>query len=251
MRVWCLTDGGTVFGSEVFPALDAEAAAARLAASGLTGIRTEFGAYVIAQPDGTADLVDTGCGAFMGAAGGALADRMRAIDVPPADIRNLIFTHLHPDHCGGAVIEGSRAFSPEAVFVHEAEIAHWQGGESPAAETLRAYDAQLAPVGGGAVLPGGFVTWALPGHTPGHMGLRIGPRFALTGDIVHSQALQLPDPGLGPIYDTDPVLAAASRRVALAEMARTRTPFSGSHNIAPWKVHRVVPEGAGYRPAPA
>lgn len=249
--VWCLTDGARTFPADVFPEIDEATREARLTAAGLSGIDTAFGAYLIEHPDGSRDLVDTGYGDRIGPDAGHLSAELDALGVAPGDIRSLIFTHLHGDHCGGAVVAGTRVFDPERVYLHPAEIVHWQGRDGPAAETLAAYADRIVPVEGGSSLPGGLVTWALPGHTPGHMGLRIGGHFALVGDILHSQALQLPDPGLCPVYDSDPVRATATRRMALAELARSGIPFSGSHNIAPWIVHRVVAEGMGYRAVPA
>jgi glyoxylase-like metal-dependent hydrolase (beta-lactamase superfamily II) len=249
IEIWCLQDGTTTFGDEVFPGLDADMRAARLAAAGLAGIDTAFNTYLLRHPDGAVDLVDAGCGTRFGPAAGLLPARLRALGVAPGDVRNLIFTHLHGDHCGGAVSDGVAAYPNAQVFVHRAEIGHYREDEA-AGVMLRAYQGRITALGDEGDLPGGLRIWALPGHSPGHIGLWIGEDFALVGDILHSFALQLPDPGLCPVYDHDPAQAATTRRAALAHLAETGAVWSGSHGIGPRFV-RAVAEGLGFRTEPA
>ena len=62
----------------------------------------------------------------------------------------------------------------------------------------------------------------VPGHTPGHGAVAItsgGEKFVYVTDIVHHAGIQLPHPDWHIAYDTDPVLAAKSRRALLTKIA--------------------------------
>ncbi|WP_425074626.1 MBL fold metallo-hydrolase [Sagittula sp. S175] len=241
VEVICLTDGGTVFGEEVFATLDADARAARLDKAGLDGIRSEFNAYVLRHAGGI-DLVDTGCGAHFGAKAGHLASLLAHLGIAEGDVGRVIYTHLHRDHVGGSMREGALVYPRAEVLLHAAEAAHWTEGLG--AEMLAASE-RVTTLKDGADLGHGIALWHLPGHTPGHCGLRIG-NLALVGDIVHSEALQLPEPGLSPVYDTDGAQAATTRRGALERIAREGLVWSGSHMLGPLKFARLAAVGEGF-----
>jgi glyoxylase-like metal-dependent hydrolase (beta-lactamase superfamily II) len=245
-EVFCLTDGGTDFGAEVFPAVAAPTLAARLAAAGDSTIRTQFNAFLIRQ-GGMLTLVDTGCGALFGAAGGQLPARLAALGVAPCDIGTLVFTHLHGDHCGGALLDGAPVFPKARVMLHPAEQAHWQERDAPAARVIAAYADRLQMVSDGQGVAPSVTVWDLPGHTPGHIGLRIGAGLVIVGDIFHSAALQLPDPEVATIYNVDADLARLTRLRALSEIAAKDLVFSGGHSVAPQSFARLLADGAGYR----
>lgn len=248
VEVICIEDGAKSFAPEVFPSLDPQDRAARLAAAGLTEIDTAFNCYVLRHPDGAVDLVDAGCGSRFGPIAGHLSAQLETLGIAAGDIRNLIFTHLHGDHCGGAMADGVAVFPNAQVFVHTADVAQFAG--ELGGEVLAAYAGRVTEIGAGAELPGGLSVWHLPGHTGGHCGLWIGTDFALVGDILHSFALQLPDPDLCPMYDSDPAQAVASRRGALDRLAETGAVFSGSHGIGP-RFLRVHADGTGFLTVPA
>ncbi|MBS0122650.1 MBL fold metallo-hydrolase [Thetidibacter halocola] len=250
IEVWCLEDGTKSFDAATFPALDDATRAARLAAAGLQTMDTAFNVYLLRHPDGAVDLVDAGCGTLFGAGAGHLPARMADLGVAAEHVRTLIFTHLHGDHCGGAVLDGKPAFPNAQVLVHPADIAHFGAGEGPASVMLNAYAGRITPMTDGHILPGGLRVWHLPGHTPGHCGLHIGDGFALVADILHSFAVQLPDPGLGPRFDVDAAQAAQSRRAALDWLADTGAVWSGSHGIGA-RFLRAQRDGRGFRTVPA
>ena len=125
----------------------------------------------------------------------------------------------------------------------------WRGQDKPGGQVLAVYD-RVRLVEDGADLGHGIRLWHLPGHTPGHCGLRIGSNLVLVGDIVHSEALQLPQPALRPMFDVDPAQAAASCTAALTEIADGGLVWSGSHMLGPDKFARLVRDGAGFRRQP-
>lgn len=248
-RITCLVDGGLTFGADVFPQVSGERQAELLAAAGLGGAETEFNAYVLRHDDGRVWLVDTGCGAGFGPAGGKMPERLAAMGIAPSDVSRLIYTHLHGDHCGGALVDGAPVYAAAEVVVHAREAAHWRGTEGLGAQVLTACGDALCCVEDDADLGDGIAVWALPGHTPGHMGLKIGEDLVLAGDIIHSEALQLPDPENATKYDVDGPLALASRRAALAEIADKGLVWAGSHMIGA-KFARLERDGSGYRKTP-
>ena len=108
----------------------------------------------------------------------------------------------------------------------------------------------MSTVADGQDIAPGITAWALPGHTAGHMGLRIGEDVVLCADILHSDALQLPDPSVASIYDDDPDQARVTRQHALAEIADRGLTFSGSHGSHMDKFRKLRRLGTGYEAIP-
>jgi len=244
VTLFCLTDGGTTFGPEVFPNVTDGDRAALLADAGLPGIATQFNAYVLRFTDGRIAMVDTGCGALFGPAGGRVAGLLQQLNIAPADVSRLIFTHLHGDHCGGALNGDALVFPNAQVILHADEAAHWAGTDTPGGRLL-AMASDIVHVTDGTDLGDGLRVWALPGHTPGHMGVRM-DGLALVADVVHSEAVQLPDPRNCPSYDMDPEAAVRSRRAALSEVADHGLVWSGCHMLGPEKFAKLRRRGDGF-----
>ncbi len=244
--IWCLEDGATEFEPDVFPGLSLAEQTTRLEAAGETAIRTAFNAFLIVAPDGDVTLVDTGCGAYFGPAGGRLAGLLAALQVAPDRIKRLFLTHLHTDHCGGAVVDGKPVFENATVLLHPDEAAYWATQDAPARGVLDAYANQITLVDDAVTIAPGLTTWALPGHTPGHMGLRVGEGCVIVGDVVHAQHLQLGEPRLCPTYDMDPARATDSRLAALNEIAERGLTFGGCHVLGPSKFAKLAAVGDGF-----
>ncbi|MCE8508016.1 MBL fold metallo-hydrolase [Ruegeria pomeroyi] len=244
-RVDCLVDGGMTFGTDVFANVAPARQAELLGAAGLSAAVTEFNAYLMRHDDGRIWLVDTGCGSICGPEGGQLPDRLASAGIAPGEISRVILTHLHADHCGGLLGPGAALFADAEILLHPDEVAHWRDTEAPGAQVLKTCADRLRLIGSDADLGADVRVWALPGHTPGHFGLRIGDDLVLAGDIVHSEALQLPDPENATQFDVDPAQALASRRAALAEIAERNLVWSGSHLIGA-KFARLDRAGDGF-----
>lgn len=245
-EVICLTDGLLDLGTGVFP----EVAPERREAAHPGGLRIEVNVHLLRHADGSLDLVDTGCGPeIYGGAGGRLPALLARLGIAPEQIGRVIFTHLHGDHAAGALDADGRPVFPAAHLVmHEAELAHWHGREDSAGGRLiAACGDRVAVVRDGDDLGQGLRAWFLPGHTPGHMGLRLGAEVALIGDLVHSVALQLADPAVHTRYDSDSAQGDLSRRRAFETVAAERLVISGGHMMAGEKFLRLVPDGAGFR----
>ncbi len=247
----CLRDGTLGLGADVFPGVPAE----RVAAAHRGGVAVDVNVFLLRHADGSLDLVDTGCGALYGEAGGQLVALLAAQGVAPGDIDRVIFTHLHGDHVGGALTEaGEPAFPKAAYLAHEVDIAHWRGKDSHGGRLLAACGDRFRAVQSGEDLGHGLRTWHLPGHTPGHMGLHFAGGFALVGDLLHSLPLQLPDPSVHTKFDIDSAQASRVRAQALAWLAERGMPFSGSHitttPASPSPILRIAREGSGYLRSP-
>jgi glyoxylase-like metal-dependent hydrolase (beta-lactamase superfamily II) len=248
--VWCMNDGAYVFDDKVFPSVDAPARDARLADAGQSQIDTVFHAYLIRPNGGEYLLFDTGCGTGFGDIAGHLVTRLAALNIQADDIKQLVFSHLHSDHCGGAVVDGQAVFAAASVTMHDNEPGVWDGETAAANQVLDLYQGQMRTIADGGLIAPGIRAWFLPGHTAGHMGLRIGSHLVLCGDIMHSDALQFPDPDVASIYDDDPDLARVTRKAALNEIAQNDLIFSGSHGCHMDKFRRLRVDGAGFTTRP-
>lgn len=217
-----------------------------LAAAAQSQIDTVFHAYLIKPASSRYVLFDTGCGTGFGDIAGFLPKRLAALGVGVDQIETLVFSHLHSDHCGGAIADDAPVFATADVILHADEPAVWDGGDFAANTVLAAYASRLSTVVNGQGVAPGITAWALPGHTAGHMGLRIGEGLVLCADILHSDALQLADPTVASIYDDDPERARVTRRQALDEIAERDLVFSGSHGSHMDKFRKLRRVGTGY-----
>ena len=125
-------------------------------------------------------------------AGGELPARLRQLGVDPADITDVVLTHLHPDHFGWATADDATLF-PNATFrCHAFDWDHFVtkpgAGITGMAASLVALTERLEVWDhDGPILPGIDARLA-PGHTPGSaiMILSSGTaRGVLLGDVVH------------------------------------------------------------------
>jgi N-acyl homoserine lactone hydrolase len=121
------------------------------------------------------------------------AAALAAAGVDPADVRQVVYTHLHWDHCGNGEL------FPNAEFVVQREelryaIAPREGddrlfydliGEGP--PTWLAQIERIVTVDGDARVADGVRVVALPGHTPGSQGIVVDTargRGLIAGDTV-------------------------------------------------------------------
>ena len=173
-------------------------------------------------------LFDTG----LGAENSMLPVAMESMGVQPEDIDFLFLTHLHGDHIGGMLKDGTAVFPNAEVYVSKAEYDSWmampEGQNANVVRTMDAYKERLHLFDEADSLPCGVKPIAAYGHTPGHTVYRIG-KLLIAGDIMHGVALQLPHPEICANFDMDKPAATAFRIMILDYARENGLTLAGMH----------------------
>jgi N-acyl homoserine lactone hydrolase len=130
--------------------------------------------FVIKHPSAGAILVDTGVG-WPGdlvkewkVVNRRAAEVMAEHDLSPADVRIVINTHLHFDHCGQNAV-----FKHAPFYVQRQELERARREETPTAEWFDFAGARFELVDGDAEVADGVRVVATPGHTVGHQSVLV------------------------------------------------------------------------------
>src|SRR5205823_377550 len=199
-----------------------------------------FRAFLV-EAGGRGLLVDAGIGpppgAFLPERQGWLPSELARAGLEPDEIDLVFFTHLHVDHVGWAATDG-RPFFPRARYLPSTDA--WPFF-SARAESQEVFDQKLAPLERHGVLdlldfePADVVPSALafptPGHTPGHMSLRVTGterELVILGDVV-LHPLQLNDPTVTYVFDVDAARAASTRADLLEILAAEQIVVAAGH----------------------
>lgn len=266
--VTALLDGALQIDRSQLTGVDDEAyeAAMRDAYRDPASYRSAVNGFLVDAPEGVI-LVDAGTGTAMGPDLGRLPDNLQAAGVAPEDVTLLIATHLHPDHVGGAVVDGAARFPNAEMVVHRADRDFWldeatrnaapaeaQPFFDLAASVVEAYGDRLRIVEGDEEVAPGLTTMHLPGHTPGHMGVMLDgggdAGLLMWADIVHVPPVQFAMPQVTIGFDTDPSQAAETRAAILDRVASDRLMVAGAHMTFPGLAN-IATDGDGYRDVPA
>jgi glyoxylase-like metal-dependent hydrolase (beta-lactamase superfamily II) len=189
---------------------------------------------------------------------GPFLEKLAAAGYPAESIDTVLCTHLHVDHVGWntRLVDGRwvPTFANARYLFGRAELAHWQA--STVAEDRRIMadsvrpilDAGLAePVQSDHVVTSEVRLEPTPGHTPGHVSVRIrsqGREAVITGDLMH-HPVQCAEPLWQSHYDVDPDRARATRRRFLEEQADRDVLVLGTHFAAP-TAGRIVRHGEAW-----
>lgn len=266
LRVTSLLDGGMTLGDELM--LNATPDVLRKAREDqfITGHTKDFPAYVnafVVESAKKVTLIDTG-GVGMAPNLGHVRGNLQAAGYALSQINEIILTHAHPDHTNGLLDGvGTRLYENAVVRLHEAELAFWfdDAQREKYKDKAMLFDAARKNLGpykeagrietykSGADFGGGLSSVFLPGHTPGHSGVRVSDGAAqlmIWGDIVHVPAVQFAHPSVSIAFDLDPAQAAATRTKIFDELAADRIALAGMHLVFPARGH-LAKDGAGYR----
>jgi glyoxylase-like metal-dependent hydrolase (beta-lactamase superfamily II) len=184
--------------------------------------------------------------------GGNLPRSLAQAGVSPDEVTLVVVTHSHSDHVQGLLDERGQPTFPAARYVMSA--AEWDWWQAPI--TADPYHQAIAAMmqarglrliaSDEAIMPG-LQALPLPGHTPGHIGLRLasqGAELLHLADLLHSP-MQFARPDWSVAFDDDKALAATTRARALALAAQGgalaffyHLPFPG--------LGRIIPEGAAF-----
>lgn len=175
---------------------------------------------------------------------GKLEGSLREAGVEPAEVTDVVVTHLHCDHMGWVARNGVPFFPRARIWCHGADVDHFLGADPPdETHFLAMYGVaptkdRMAPVLGqletwttDLVIAPGIELRHFPGHTPGSAVVSIsseGQRGLMVGDVVHCP-LELTDLGFSIAADLDPEAAALSRRRLAAEAAQPGTLVFSTH----------------------
>ena len=125
--------------------------------------------FVIKHPRAGAILVDTGVGfpddliKEWRVVNRHAADALAEHDLSPADVRIVINTHLHFDHCGQNAV-----FKHAPFYIQRPELERARREEAKTSEWFDFAGARFELVDGDAEIAEGVRVVATPGHTNGH-----------------------------------------------------------------------------------
>ena len=162
--------------------------------------------------------------------------------VEPENVDLVVHTHLHVDHVGWDGV-----FPRARYVVHREDwsffMVPWQTRERPHLHRLEPLQEEglVDLVGGEDEVAPGIRVVPSPGHTPGHMHVRVedgGEAAVVLGDVAVYDG-QLADPGLVYASDGDAETAVATRVRVLRELADEGVPVLAGHFRGAGRVTRA------------
>lgn len=184
--------------------------------------------------------------------------RLAAAGVRPEEVDYVMCTHLHWDHVGwntrlrdgrwvptfpnAKYIFAKREWDTFTEFNRKTPQPHYADSLLPVVEAGQAQfvDSDFA-------LDDEVCLEPTPGHTPGHVAVRLasgGARAVITGDCIHSP-VQCLEPGWVMRADTDHALAAGTRRALLERYCENGAMVCATHFPEP-SIGRIIARGKAF-----
>lgn len=170
--------------------------------------------------------------------GGQLLNGLRALDVDPGDVTDVVCTHLHTDHVGWLFdLHGRPVFAAASIWFGAGDWDHFVTGPGVMFEHIRqgftAHDGgdRLRLLASDTVVAPGVTALQTPGHTPGHFCVVIASgqeRALLLGDAI-TCPVQLDEPTWHSMGDVDPDLADRTRERLWRELEDESATGAGAH----------------------
>jgi glyoxylase-like metal-dependent hydrolase (beta-lactamase superfamily II) len=203
-----------------------------------TSWRVPCTCYVLRTSDTTL-LVDTGLGPpglvdweleFEGGLPEGLAD----LGIGREDVDVVFLTHLHIDHLGWNTDASGEVFFPRARYVVHREALAYARDRRKLPHIARCVEPladRFETLGGETELAVGITAVSLPGHYPGHMGVRISSRrqeaFLIVDAAVHPALLDRPEWTY--VSDSDHERCVETRRSLVDELANSDVLVASGH----------------------
>lgn len=182
-------------------------------------------------------------------------ERLAAAGAKPEDIDFVMCTHLHADHVGwNTRLENGRwvpTFPNARYLFTSKEYERWDARRAdykPTVAERNVFADSILPVveaGQMQLVDEGYKVRDLlqvepaPGHTPGHIKLRLhndGHHALFSGDVIH-HPVQLPYPEVYSCFDDDRVQALSTRLDMLNDCVRNDILLLPTHFAAPFACH--------------
>jgi glyoxylase-like metal-dependent hydrolase (beta-lactamase superfamily II) len=216
-------------------------------------------------------MFDAGTGgqfppAGQGKTGLLFESNMKAAGIDPASITTILVTHYHPDHIWGLMAKETNAqiypnaeiivpaaehkfWTDASVFTKLPEAAH--GLPKRIQATVGTWK-NVKPYEGDVEVVPRIRAVASYGHTLGHTSYIVSSgtqQLIVTGDITNIPALNMRNPGMNLVLDSDSALAEASRRKMFERAIAEKAVLTGYHWGVPG-AGTIAKDGAGYALVP-
>lgn len=181
-------------------------------------------------------------------------------DLQAEDPTDIVLTHMHADHIGGFAT--GPVFPNTRIHVSRTEWEFWtqEGLAEAVPEDQRPMIMMIQSVAasfadrvvlhdGASELAPGICLVPLPGHTPGHQGLRLASgvdEILIIGDAIISEALQFASPGISYALDEDAEHAIQTRQELLDDCATKGARIAATHFAFPG-IGNVKRDAGGFR----
>lgn len=192
-------------------------------------------------------LFDTGLN------GQATAEALSAAGYATDQFDKVVISHMHGDHIGGLMTEGSPTFARAQYMTGQKEFDAFAKAENEGFEkNVRPLAEKMTFLDDGGTIAPGITAKAAFGHTPGHMAFQLesqGEGLLLAVDFANHYLWSLAYPDWEVRFDQDKEMAAKTRRALLDMLAAEKMPFIGYHMPFP-ALGYVAREGDRYRYVP-
>ena len=187
------------------------------------------------RADGQTTLVDTGLGPE---ASGRLMEELASAGVAPAEVDQVIFTHLHGDHTGWNLdrATGEPLFPRARYLVPRGDWDEQTTKSQPAASFIR----DVAPlrvldrmelVDDGFIVSPSLTAVHTPGHTPGHTSVAVtsgGEQALVLGDVFLT-TVDVEEPDWSSTFDSDQDIARRTRHAILERLEGNGALVAAAH----------------------
>jgi glyoxylase-like metal-dependent hydrolase (beta-lactamase superfamily II) len=228
-------------------------------------LETSINAYLV-DTGSHVVLVDTGAGELFGSVGGKLPESLAAAGYQPAQISDVLITHIHTDHSGGLTRGGQMMFPNATIHVGQADVDFFldranldkglkQAYLEEALKTVGPYQraGKLKPFAAESEILPGITAIPTPGHTPGHSFFRVvsdGESIEFWGDIMHVGLIQFPRPEVTITFDVNQD-AARNQRLEQFETAAREQQLSAVAHLPFPGIGHIRREAGRYEWVPA